>query len=325
MMTLIEATNLTVDYRVGEKYVRALDEANLIVNTRETLGVVGESGSGKSTLGLAIGRLLPANAVVRSGDLLVEGKPVLAYADAELRRFRRDRLGFVFQSPLAALDPTRRVGRQLSDVCDARSAGATAVSDLLRRLGFADPKKIERAFPHELSGGMAQRVVVALAIARRPRIVVADEPTASLDSSSRNQVLDILFALPDEIGAAVVVFTHDLTSVARRCSHIAVMYAGRVVELGRKDRVLDFPLHPYTSALLAATPGDESRGGDLVAIAGIPPVLHGQSIGCAYAQRCPLATTTCRIMRPEARQLHGRTIVCHHAEQLTQLASVERP
>jgi peptide/nickel transport system ATP-binding protein len=316
MTPLVQISGLAVDYRVGERQVRALDGVDLVVGARQTLGIVGESGSGKSTLGLAFGRLLPPNATVSDGELLLDGRSVLAYKAGELRAFRRDQLGFVFQSPTAALDPTRRIHRQLGDVLDTPRSDKDSMLRLLARVGFAEPEPVAASYPHELSGGMAQRVVVALAIARQPKLVVADEPTASLDSSVRNQVLDVLFALPDEIGAAVVILTHDLRAVASRCSRVAVMYGGRVVELGTRERVLESPRHPYTVGLLAATPGEDRGDDELVPIAGVPPVLQGRTESCAYAARCPLATAACLETRPEAREVDGRTVVCHHAEQL---------
>jgi oligopeptide/dipeptide ABC transporter ATP-binding protein len=253
---------------------------------------------------------------VTEGELLVEGRSALAYTPGELCAYRREQLGFVFQSPAAALDPTRRIHRQLRDVLGTPRSDRESLFQLLTRVGFAEPESVASSFPHELSGGMAQRVVVALAIARQPKLVIADEPTASLDSSVRNRVLDVLFGLPDEIGAAVVILTHDLRSVASRCSQVAVMYGGRVVESGTREHVLRSPRHPYTLGLLAATPGDEGRDEQLVPIAGVPPVLRGRTESCAYAARCPLASAVCFKTRPEARQVDDRTVICHHAEQL---------
>jgi oligopeptide/dipeptide ABC transporter ATP-binding protein len=324
MTALLEASGLAVDYRVGDAYVRALDGVDLHVKERDTVGIVGESGSGKSTLGLAVGRLLPPNALHQDGDLLVDGRSVFSCSRKELQHLRRTRVGFVFQSPTASLDPTRRVGRQLLDTLNMWGDAASTAWELLSRVGFSEPKEVADRFPHELSGGMAQRVVVAMAIAHNPGLIVADEPTASLDSSVRNHVLDLLFALPQNIGTAVVLLTHDLRTVASRCSHVVVMYGGRVVESGVRGNVLDTPRHPYTAGLLAATPGSETRGGDLVAIPGIPPVLHGRSSSCSYSDRCPLASTLCRSTRPELRQLDGRAVACHHAEELRS-NSADRP
>jgi oligopeptide/dipeptide ABC transporter ATP-binding protein len=317
MTALVEASRLAVDYRVGDAYVRALDGVDLRVEAQQTLGIVGESGSGKSTLGLTVGRLLPPNAVRQDGDMLVDGRSVFSYSRKELQNLRCKRLGFVFQSPTASLDPTRRVGRQLLDTINMPGgSGADSAWQLLSRVGFSEPKEVASRFPHELSAGMAQRVVMAMAIAHKPALIVADEPTASLDSSVRNHVLDILFGLPREIGAAVILLTHDLRSVASRCSHVAVMYGGRVVEAGFREHVLDAPRHPYTAGLLAATPGSETRGEDLVAIPGIPPVLYGRSTACSFADRCPLASAHCRSIRPEMRDLDGRRVACHRAEHM---------
>jgi peptide/nickel transport system ATP-binding protein len=312
MTARLEVSQLAVDYRVGRRHVRALDGVDLGLEPRQSLGIVGESGSGKSTLGLSLGGLLPPNARRHGGDVRVDGRSVFSHDAHELRAFRRERLGFVFQSPAAALDPTRRVGRQVRDLLGSNGDGL----ELLRRVGFADPAEVAMRFAHQLSGGMAQRVVIAMAIAQQPALIVADEPTAALDSSTRNQVLDLLFALPGELGASLVVLTHDLRSVATRCSHVAVMYAGRIVEIGAKDQVLSNPRHPYTAALLAATPGSEARGEELLAIGGLPPVLYGRSAACSYAPRCSLASDTCRGERPEPRAFDERVVACHHAEQV---------
>jgi oligopeptide/dipeptide ABC transporter ATP-binding protein len=316
MTDLVRVRELELDYHVGGHRVRALDGVDIAVRRGDSVAIVGESGSGKSTLGLAVGLVLPPNASIVSGQLAFEGRSVLSFTARELREYRRNELGFVFQSPAAALDPTRRVHRQMRDALDLPRGDQDEILRLLGRVGFARPAEVAAAFPHELSGGMAQRVVVAMAIGRNPKVVIGDEPTASLDSSVRDQVLNVLFGLPREIGAAVVILTHDLRSVASRCARIAVMYGGRVVESGSRQQVLESARHPYTAGLLAATPGTEAAHARLVPIGGVPPVLRERADRCAYAPRCPLATRQCFDERPEARQVDGRLVICHHAEQM---------
>jgi peptide/nickel transport system ATP-binding protein len=315
---LLEASDLVVEYASpGGVAQRALDGASLVVRAGEVLGIVGESGSGKSTLGLSIGRLLADNARRAQGDLRIAGRSLFDMDDAALRRVRRDVLGFVFQNPMVALDPTMRVGRAV-----ARPAGhAAPVRDLLERVGLGDIERVERSFPHQLSGGMAQRVVIAMAIARGPRLLVADEPTASLDATLREQIFALLVSLRDTTGAGVVLLSHELRSVARHCDSVAVMYAGRVVEHGPVGAVFGRPAHPYTRALLAVAPGHERQGQVLAPIPGAPPRLDGAAAGCAFAARCGQAVAECRQRRPRPHVLEDRTVACHRAAEV--LASTE--
>lgn len=312
---LLEVTDLVIEYgdTPGAAH-RALDGATLTVRAGEVLGLVGESGSGKSTLGLAVGRLLADNARRSGGDLKVNGQPVFELEDAAMREVRRRTLGFIFQNPMVALDPTMRVGKQV-----ALAAGSKApVRDLLTRVGLRDIERVERSFPHQLSGGMAQRVVIAMAIARRPLLLVADEPTASLDATLREQIFALLVSLRDSMKTGVVLLSHELRAVARHCDTVAVMYAGRVVEYGPAALVFARPAHPYTEALLAVAPGKEKVGEVLASIPGAPPALSGRSDDCAFADRCAYASADCRSLRPELRVVEGRSVACHRAGERAQ-------
>lgn len=317
MTALLVAEDLTIDYITPRGTVRALDGATLTLEPGTSLGLVGESGSGKTTLGMAIGRLLPSYARRVGGDLSIDGRSVFALDNDGITTLRRDRLGFVFQSPMAALDPTMRIGRQVSFSLGDRARGDD-VFTLLRKVGLADVEHVARAYPHELSGGMAQRVVIAMAIARRPSLIVADEPTASLDASIRDQILDLLMALKEEAGAAFILLSHEMSVVARYCDMIAVMYGGRVVEHGPSADVLNQPTHPYTRALLEAAPGKERAGQRLSPIPGVPPVLSGPSAGCSFAPRCRWAEDLCHRTRPMARDVARRITVCHRAEAVAE-------
>lgn len=256
MTDTLEIDDVVVDYLKHDRTtVRALDGATLRVRAGETVGIVGESGSGKSTLGSLVGRLLPGNAVYTRGSVRVEGKDVLALGKDEMRALRRERLGFIPQDPISALDPTMRIGRQLS--LALRDTVPTADADLitlLESVRMRDPERVLRLFPHEVSGGMAQRIVIAMTMARKPGILVADEPTAALDSNVRSEVTRLLFELAADAGSTVLWLSHDLRSVGRWCERVAVMYAGRVVEDGTAQQVLEHPTHPYTVALAAADP-----------------------------------------------------------------------
>jgi oligopeptide/dipeptide ABC transporter ATP-binding protein len=305
---ILVATDLELEYTTREGRVRSLDQASLAVGAGTITALVGESGSGKSTLGLAAGKLLAANAEHVGGDLLVAGTPVLT-ADAEtLRRLRREALGFVFQNPVAALDPTMRVERQMALVGEGERGAAEA----LEEVGLRDIPRVLRSYPHELSGGMAARVGIAMALLRRPRLLVADEPTAAVDATLREQILELLVTRCRSRDCALLLLTHDLHAVAHHCSHIAVMYAGRVVEDGPTERVLESPMHPYTRALLSALPGEEQPGERLHSIRGVPPILRGPSPGCAFAARCPHVMDHCPHVRPLHAAVEDRRAVCCH-------------
>lgn len=310
---IVQVEGLVVDY--GQ--VRALDGATLSVAAGETVGIVGESGSGKSTLGAALGGLLPRAANIGAGTIRVAGADVAELDPRALRALRRDRLGFVFQDPIGSLDPTMRVGGQ---VALAVRGDRTTVLEALDRVRLRDPERVARSYPHQLSGGMAQRVAIAMAMAGAPDVLVADEPTAALDSQVREEVLDMVFALAAAAGTTILWLSHDLPAVARRCSRIAVMYGGRVVESGRAEDVLGAPTHPYTAALAASVPAAAAQGERLVPIPGQPPVLHGAAVGCAFAPRCPSALDRCTTTRPEPVSLLARDVprhvLCHRAKEL---------
>jgi len=316
MSALLEAEDVVVEYLAGQRVVRALDGVRLTVpKTQERLGIIGESGSGKSTLALTIPRLLPPNARRIAGDLKIDGRSIFAYSQAELRAFRRDELGFVFQNPMTVLDPTRRVGKQLASVLDKRRSDQSVIFHF-QRVGLRQAALVSRRYPHELSGGMAQRVAIAIAIARKPRLIIADEPTSALDSSIREEILELLFSLPAETGASLLFFSHDLRAVAKHCDRVAVMYAGRIIELGSGETVFSRPAHPYTEALLTSAPGAEGPGGRLEPIPGLPPTLSKRSESCAFAPRCPWAAAICISVRPEQRIVDGREVLCHRAEEV---------
>jgi oligopeptide/dipeptide ABC transporter ATP-binding protein len=312
MTARIEVQDLRISYASQDGRVCAVDGVSLAVDAGQSLGIVGESGSGKTTVGMAIGKLLAPNARFDGGDILVEGQSVLRSTPAQLRALRRDQLGFVFQNPMSALDPTMRVGHQVGLLLGQKH-DSEAVHELLRRARLDNPQQVARKFPHELSGGMAQRVVIALAIARKPSVVIADEPTASLDASIKGAILELLMTLGRDTGATLFVMSHDLRSVARRCDRIAVMYGGRIVETGASSEVFERPTHPYTQALIHAQAGNEKPGERLQTIPGVPPLLREGATGCAFAPRCAYAQEICRTTRPADVQLADRQVACHFA------------
>ena len=319
MNPLITIDDVAVEYGTARGAVRALDGASAEIQAGEIIGIVGESGSGKSTLGLAIAGLLPGNAKWLSGAIHVGGHDVRGHDEVARREFRRRQCGFIFQNAMGALDPTMRVHRQLEHALDGEG-GDAAVAALAASVGLPTDKAVLRRYPHEFSGGMAQRAVIAKAIAARPRIVVADEPTASLDAAMRTQVLELLVSLRDDLGLTCVLLSHDLGLVMRYCDRIAVMYSGRVVEYGSPETVLSRPAHPYTNALLRAAPGKEAPGTRVEPIPGMQVAVRSRSERCAFADRCRRAEERCAAERPEPREVDGRQVLCHFAEEEVMVA-----
>ncbi len=314
MAAVAEIDSLVLEFRSRSGRVRALDGAALSVGDGQRVGLVGESGSGKSTLALALGRLLPPNAEHLEGALRVNGKSVFELDHAALRGLRRHELGYVFQDPIGTLDPTMRIGRQIEAVL-AGTGKTASIASLLASVGLNDVRRIVRSFPHEMSGGMAQRVSIAIAIAPKPKLLIADEPTASLDASIRSQILDLLVSLCAAHGMALLLLSHDLRAISRYCERVAVMYGGRVIESGLTADVFGRPLHPYTEALLRAAPGQERIGGRIEPIPGLPPVLAGRIEGCSFAPRCTFAVDECRTRRPERTDHGDRSVVCLRATE----------
>jgi oligopeptide/dipeptide ABC transporter ATP-binding protein len=311
---VLRVIDLEIEYTTPDGPVRSLDAATLDVMPGDITAVVGESGSGKTTLGLATGKLLPANATRISGELRLLETPVFDCDLSTLHSLRRESLGYIFQNPVAALNPTLRIERQMRLAAGSRLT-TEDLTAALSEVGLPDIPRVLRAYPHELSGGMAQRVGIAMAMLRRPKLLVADEPTAAVDATRRAQILELLVARCRMQECALLLLTHDLHTVSRWCTRVAVMYGGRVVESGPTEQVLTEPLHPYTQALVSALPGDEKASERLHAIPGVPPVLRGPSEGCAFAPRCPVVLERCAGTRPLYAK-HGDRHVCCHAVEI---------
>ena len=305
---LLDVRDLTTEFaherRGQRRVVRASDGVSFQVGRGEILGLVGESGSGKSVTALSIIRLAAPPARVTSGAVRFEGRDLLALDEQELRRVRGARIGFVFQEPMRALNPVFTVGDQIAEALEAhglatgRAARARTV-ELLDSVRIADPERCASDYPHQLSGGMRQRVLIAAAIACEPSLLIADEPTAALDVTIQAGILDLLSAMRQRSGLSLLLITHDLGVVARLADRIAVMYAGRIVEVGTTRDVLTSPRHPYTKGLLASLPGS-APGCRLRAIPGVVPDLAVLPPGCAFAPRCPDRFSPCDERRPDA-------------------------
>ena len=315
---LLQIDNLSTHYvsARGTRVVRAVDDISLRIDAGETLGVVGESGSGKSTLALTILRLLPPAARIASGKMLFEGEDLLQKSDAEMRRVRGKRIAMILQDPMASLNPLFTIGDQVAEPIRVhegtrRRAAWRRALDLLKAVRIASPQTRVSQHPHEMSGGMRQRIVGAIGISCEPRLLIADEPTTSLDLTIQAQYLNLLRELQREHGLALIFITHNLGIVAKMCDQLAVMYAGRVVEWGPVRHVFNNPSHPYTKALLASIPRMSDGRQRLTAIEGQPPDLVSLPSGCAFAPRCPSAHERCRSEAPpEIAAQDGRTVRC---------------
>jgi oligopeptide/dipeptide ABC transporter ATP-binding protein len=295
---LLSVEGLTAEYRTSSGMVRAAQEITFQVARGEIYGLVGESGSGKSTVIRSIIGLLPRPAArVVAGKILLGDEDLLALSPEQLRRIRGTRVAMVFQDPMTSLNPVLTVGEQIGEVLRYHGVNSRAaqsrVLEVMSLVGIPDVQRRVRSYPHEMSGGLRQRVAIAIALAGSPEILLADEPTTALDVTIQDQILKLLLGLRDQLGMSVVLVTHDLSVVAQTCTRVAVMYAGRLVELGGVAEVFDHPAHPYTRGLLASLPrmGEERRR--LKAISGAPPDLTALPSGCAFRDRCPIAIERC--------------------------------
>jgi peptide/nickel transport system ATP-binding protein len=302
---LLSVNNLTVDLLTAKSAVRPVDGVSYSVRQGECLAIVGESGSGKTVMNFAPLGLMPTGVTTAlSGSVKFDGHELIGLSEPELRKFRGKSIGFIFQDPMSALNPVRRIGRQIAEMAELhlnmtpKAAEARAL-DLIKLVGISDPTARLRQYPHELSGGLRQRVVIAIALAGEPKLLIADEPTTALDVTVQAQILRLLKDLQQRLNMAMVLITHDMGVVAGAADNIVVMYAARAAERGPVDRVLVDPHHPYTRGLINAIPRREDPiGSQFRGLPGVPPTLGAPIKGCAFAPRCDLAIAACSTHRP---------------------------
>ncbi|MFE4362044.1 dipeptide ABC transporter ATP-binding protein [Kitasatospora sp. NPDC056800] len=303
-MALLEVTGLRTEIRLKHSVVRALDGVDLAVDAGETLGIVGESGCGKTMTAMSIMQLLPNGGSVVGGSVLLDGRDLLALEPGTMDRVRGNDIGMIFQDPTTSLNPTMTIGRQISESvrihrrASRKEAHERAV-EVLSLVGMPSPARRALVYPHELSGGMRQRAMIAMALANEPKLLIADEPTTALDVTVQKQILELIDHLKQQLGMAVILVTHDLGVIAGRADRIAVMYAGKVVETTGTEALYGNPRHPYTEALFASLPERSARsGGRLYSIPGLPPDLTTPPPGCRFAARCRYATEQCHAQEP---------------------------
>ncbi len=320
-MALLTVENLTVTFPSRHGATNAIENVTIHVEPGEILGMVGESGAGKSMTGAAIIGLLEPPGHISEGEIRLEGERIDTLPPAEMRRIRGRRIGAIFQDPLTSLNPVLTVGDQLIETIRAhlpltKEAARERAIDWLRRVGIPAPEKRIDTYPHQYSGGMRQRVVIALALCAEPRLIIADEPTTALDVSVQAQIIALLRRLARETGAAVILVTHDMGVIAETADRVAVMYAGRIVEVGPVADVLTHPRHPYTAGLMASIPRIGPRPDILPQIEGAMPRPASRPAGCAFAPRCPHRIDRCTAERPALRGAGAAQVSCHLAEEI---------
>ncbi|MCL6626010.1 ABC transporter ATP-binding protein [Alicyclobacillus shizuokensis] len=322
--TLLEIKDLSTGFITEGGIVKAVDGVSLTVETGQTVCVVGESGSGKSVTSLTVMRLSEYDGgQILGGEVWFQGENLLTKSQKEMRRIRGKRISMIFQEPMNALNPVFTVGDQIAEVVRmhervTRDAAWARAVEMLRLVGIPEPVLRARQYPHELSGGMCQRVVIAMALVCHPELVIADEPTTALDVTVQAQILDLLRDLQQKFGTAIMLITHDMGVAAEMADRIAVMYAGIIVEEGTVEQIFERPHHPYTIGLLKSIPGFEGeRGTELYTIRGNIPNLARLPSGCRFHPRCPFATDRCRQESPPLRKLdEGRKVACWYAEDV---------
>ncbi|MHC2357525.1 peptide/nickel transport system ATP-binding protein [Sinorhizobium meliloti] len=321
---LLDVRDLETHFFGEESVTHALGGVSFQVKKGETLGVVGESGCGKSVTALSIMRLLPKlSAKTMDGEVLFHGRNLLDLPEREMRKIRGDKIAMIFQDPMTSLNPVYTVGRQIAEAVEihtgaSRSEALAKTVDMLRLVRIADPERRVNNYPHEMSGGMRQRAMIAMALACSPELLIADEPTTALDVTIQAQILRLIVDLKERMGTSVMFITHDLGVVAETCQRVIVMYAGRIVEQATVTDLFARPMHPYTKALIRSVP-DRRRGKErrLPEIPGIVPSLREPIVGCSFAPRCPFATEVCREKTPAVKE-HGadHAAACWHAEEV---------
>ena len=316
MDTLLSIEDLSVRIPRRKDEVQPLSGVNLTVGRGQTLGIVGESGSGKTMTALALMGLLPSNGYVSSGQITLDGKALVGMEDTELRRLRGTEVGMIFQDPMTSLNPTMTIGDQIGEPLRVHHSASKkeayeAAIDIMRRVGMPRPDKIVGDYPHQLSGGMRQRAMIAMALICRPKLLIADEPTTALDVTTQMQILDLIDDVKDEFGSSVILVTHDLAVVAGRADSVAVMYSGRVMEQAPSRELFTNPRHQYTRALLAALPERaHNADAELYSIPGSPLEITEEVTGCPFAPRCAFAQDVCHTVTPTLGE-GSHKVACH--------------
>ncbi len=317
---LLEVKNLKTQFRVDEGTFNAVDNVSFTLEEGRSLAIVGESGCGKSVTSLSIMGLVQNPGKIIAGDILFRGKNLLKFSDEELREVRGNEIAMIFQEPMTSLNPVFTIGDQIDEAIIqhnpklSKSDVKARTIQILKTVGIPAPEKRYDEFPHQLSGGMRQRVMIAIAISCNPQLLIADEPTTALDVTIQAQILDLIRKLQKEYNAGLILITHDLGVVAEMCQDVVVMYAGRIIEYGTIEDIFYRPKHPYTRGLLDSIPHFEtgSKMKELKTIKGLVPSLMNLPEGCRFRDRCPRATEVCAQTYPEFTTVGSQKFACHH-------------
>ncbi len=328
MPALLEIQNLHTEFRTGAGTVNAVDGISYSVDAGETVAIVGESGSGKSVSALSILRLIPdPPGRITQGAVLFAGRDLMTLTEEQMRQVRGSDIGMVFQEPMTSLNPVLTIGRQITETLEQhrgvdRATAQKRAEELLGLVGIADPIRRLKQYPHQLSGGMRQRIMIAIALACDPKLIIADEPTTALDVTIQAQILELMKDLTHRLGIALIIITHNLGVVARYANRVNVMYAGRIVESGPAKAIYHTPRHPYTIALLRSVPRlDRPRQARLDPVEGQPPDLTRLDAGCSFRPRCRFAIAACAASRPglQATSNSGQSAACFRADEIVAL------
>lgn len=317
---LLEVRNLSTIFHTPEGVVSAVDNVSFHINKGETVALVGESGCGKTVTSLSIIRLLPATAQIMAEEMLFDGQDLTTYSSEQIRQLRGKEISMIFQEPMTSLNPVYRIRRQIGEVYKTHFDMTNeeiyeASINMLKKVGIPKPEERINVFPHQLSGGLRQRVMIAIALASNPKLVIADEPTTALDVTIQAQVLQLLKDMQKDMGMSILLITHDFGVVAEMADRVAVMYAGRIVEEGPFEEIFAQPHHPYTRALISSIPGLRiKRGGRLESIKGMVPNPLRFPSGCRFHPRCPAATSICSEVVPPDTEIGNRRVACHNWE-----------
>lgn len=320
MGRILEIKNLSTHFETEYGVIKAVDDVELVVGEGDTLGIVGESGCGKTVLALSVMRLVPTPpGRIVSGNVFFDGIDLLQLGDAEMRRIRGKKISMIFQEPMTSLNPVLRIGDQIAEAIklhqglDTSEAMNSAIESL-RLVGMPSPESIVRSYPHQMSGGMRQRAMIAMAISCRPRLMLADEPTTALDVTIQAQIIDLMNRLKDDVGTSIILITHDLGVIAEAAQYVAVMYTGGIVEYSSAENLFSTPLHPYTVGLMESMPKINAQEGQdeyLKVIPGVVPPLYNLPMGCSFQDRCPHVMNICREEEPLLKEKNpGHKVHC---------------
>lgn len=327
-MSLLKVSNLKTYFHTSRGTVKAVNGVSFSIDHGEIMALVGESGSGKSITGLSILGLVPQpNGKIEDGQILFDGENLVDKNAKDYRQIQGEEIAMIFQNPLTAMDPSYTIGNQMFEIIRSRrkisnKEAKNQAIELLDLVGIHEPERVLSSYPHALSGGMRQRVMIAMALSCKPKLLIADEPTTALDATIQKQILNLLKKINKELGTSILMITHDFGVVANLCDSVAVMYAGRIVEYGKTNDILSNPSHPYTKGLMGAMPEyqelEKSGVNRLIQIDGTPPDLIQLPEGCSFFERCGFATNLCKSAFPEATYVNqgSRVVHCYHSKEV---------